>query len=191
MKRALSLALLCSLGCADEAILELEITYPPQTEGAAYALIEARDSAHPFAANWHPSDLENRPFQLGSEATTERVSILSDRTYEKLRIKVIFCPDENCTERHDSAPKAWFELESPFYIGEVTQWSFRFLNLPTLARTHPCPTLRAETEDPACEDSDRDVDWLIVDQCRIGGCTNGSERGLFCRMDSDRHFCEP
>ena len=191
MMRVYPLILAMLFGCANESILELEFSYPPATSGIAFSIVEARDSSHPFTANWHPAELADRPFALTDARTTERVSVLSPDTIEQLHLKVIFCGDETCGERRDLAPQAWFTIERPFYTNEVTKWSFRFDNLPTEERTHPCPEAEQETEDPACEGADRALDWLVVDRCRVAGCTDGSSLGVFCRMGSDQHFCEP
>ncbi|MEZ4340766.1 MAG: hypothetical protein R3B82_29440 [Sandaracinaceae bacterium] len=186
MRRALTaLVALLAVGCARNAIFELELELPQQPAGVAplYAVLQvANDRA--FAADWSsverleglaltptcsrplvPPDCQVREL---TPDCSRVVSIVGDEADapDPLRVRLRFCEDPSCTAARDAtAPEARVEFERALYPGHFTQGRVCVDTVPTTPS--PVPT--------------------IVDRCDVR-CRDG-EAATYCRADGT-HFCE-
>lgn len=76
----------------------------------------------PFEFDWNGTDIP-LVIALGPERQDYQFSIATDQVGD-LSIKVRFCRDRNCQDLTDPVSEMWFPIESPFYRGEVTEWTF-------------------------------------------------------------------
>lgn len=165
-------ALAPSAGCARNAILEVEVELPPSPE-ERYALFQIRHELD-FALSWGG---EPRPgHRLEASGTNlARISVESEDESLDLHVKVRYCEDAGCGAPADDestgAPASWFVVEQPFYVGHRTFWRERIEAVP-----------------PRLEPGER-PDVVVIDRCRIEGCTGGTP-STFCRLDGT-HRCEP
>ena len=165
MTRLLSAVLLVLAGCADNAVLELDLGLPPESLDGLhrFAFVQARSGAEPFDEPWGGSD-PVEGFMLGFDPHRESVSVVADDASieDPLRIKVRYCFTARCSSLSDAdAPQAEIEIERAFYVAERT-----FLTLD----------LTGENES------------ITVEKCRVRGCIGGTV-STFCRGDGT-HFCE-
>lgn len=173
LRAALALALAASLGsCARNAVLEVEVTLPPQPAGDVprYAVVQFAAEPQEFESDWAGNgDFEGVP--LGDAPTTTRFSIVSETEPTVVLVKVLFCTNPTCDVLADDprrTPAVWYRLERSFYIGARTRWTPEILEVP------PAPPTAA----------------LEVDKCEIEGCIRaGAPDSSFCRL-SGAHFCE-
>lgn len=159
---------LCVLAACESqnAILEVELSLPPQQEEALFAQVQFRPAEnHPFDIKWEGEDLDS--FPLASETLTVNLSVISEEPPDLVHTKIRFCASTSCTALEDDrAPELWFALEQPLYLGERTRWK------------QSVPQVPSETSSEA----------QIIDKCEIVGCVSG-EASFYCRLDGS-HFCE-
>lgn len=164
MRRAWLVAVLLA-GCADNAVLELDLGLPPESFDGInrFAFVQARSGLEPFDEPWGGTDPVDG-FRLGLEPHREELSIVAEEgaIAEPLRIKIRYCFASRCTALSDAeAPQAEIEIERAFYEASRT-----FL------------TLDVTGMDEA----------IAIEKCRVRGCIGGSV-STFCRGDGT-HFCE-
>jgi hypothetical protein len=174
MSRA-ALALLLAVplaSCARNAVLEVEITLPPQPAGESqrYAVVQFATEPQEFEADWAGNG-EFEGVALGEAPSRTRFSIVTETDTTVVLVKVLFCRNPTCDVLEDDprlTPAAWYRLERSFYLGARTRWS------PEITEVPAGPDMAPE----------------LVDKCEIEGCIRaGSADSNFCRL-SGEHFCE-
>ncbi len=170
VRLALSLSLLAlSVGCARNAILEVEVELPPgPTDRYAVVQFETGDVA--FDAVWARADaFAGTP--LTTTPQTIPYSVVSEDASTVIRMKVSFCTTPDCSgidDAPDRVPALWYQFDRALYIGERTRWTAAITTLPT-----------DPPEDP-----------VEVDRCEIEGCIDAPDSTTtFCRL-SGEHYCE-
>ena len=142
-----------TFGCADNAILELEITYPalPSDVPELYVVAQAQKASFgQVELRWMGVE-SSRSVQLGAAPQLQMpLSIVGEGEIpetgtEDLIIKFLFCTTPNCrSDDLEADPifgEIWYRVESPFYLGDVTKLS---LTLPGVPRCRQC------TDDSMC-----------------------------------------
>ena len=162
---------LAASGCAQNAVLEVELSMPanPAGEPPRFAYVQAQSSdTVSFDETWAGRDLLGVP--LGSEPTTDAISLVTDDAAVMPRaigLRVRFCVTEDCTGLGDDrAPEARFRIERGFYQG-------RFTRLELVIDALPVPGTPTRRD---------------LGRCEVEGCTVGSTSD-FCTT-SGAHFCE-
>jgi len=207
-RRSLALAgVLAALvlgGCAQNAILELQVQLPeaPPDDGVGpwYAQIQLRRAAdHPFDIEWMGGDLEG--VELGDTPRWDCVSVQSADPSMDLHVRVRFCRSPDCLNLpHDATPRErWYRLEHPFYIGRRTYWHTTIDSVPVCERDEDCGGVGVCNDSVCgCEvDSECDGEMVCeagtcvedVGRCSIEGCIEGPSTN-FCSVDTGKHFCE-
>ena len=159
--------LVVASGCAQNAILELEIDLPQRpSDTPIFAFVQARrGDTHPFESDWGGDDLPAVEL-LPDQRHTTTMSLIADEDGFDAHLKVRFCGSPKCTDIADGrAPARWYRIEHPFYVGERTFWQVSIAAVPT-------------TPDGALEE---------VDRCAIRGCIEGT-LSSYCDA-AGRHFC--
>ena len=163
---------LSSLGCARNAILEIELTVPALPTGAPerFAVAQFETGEVTFEEEWERT-VEHEGTALTDAPQTIAYSVVADEEHPVVLVKVLFCTTPDCTalaDAADRAPAVWYRLEHPLYIGERTTWQHTIDVLPT----------------------DPPPDAIDVDKCEIEGCiTAGTSDTTYCRL-SGAHYCE-
>lgn len=156
-------------GCADNAILELEVDLPASPMGEeTYAFIQVRTDELGFDVPWSGADPVDG-FLLGPTRSTQPISIVAaPRDYDRnVRVRATFCSQPRCDGFGDDiAPERRLEIEHPFYSTRRTAATWRIEDVP--ADT-------VETPD-------------LIQRCEVAGCRDGTTRE-HCRRDGT-HFCE-
>lgn len=208
-----ALAALLSVGCTENAILELQVYLPaaPATE-TWYAEVQVRPAAsHPFTSAWSSED--DQVFALTDAPQWGCLSV-EGREETDLHVRVRFCRSMNCVD-DANPPNRMYRLEHPFYIGSRTYYRITDpdrdadmnpdpVAIPECATDADCAVGMCDTATARCGctlDSECDSsgswecvpDWGCAQQvgkCRIEGCIVGSSSS-FCSLDEpDVHFCE-
>lgn len=158
-------------GCANNAVLEVSVTFPPMGTVHTHASIQIRRaSSFPFPESWAGDDPS--PVELRDVNTADRISVESMDDDIDVHVKVRFCTSRQCID--NDSPELWFFLEDPFYVGERTRWSTVITSIPT-----GVPEVEPMVEgDPG-----------FVARCDIAGCRGGDVSISFCRNDGT-HFCQ-
>lgn len=156
------------VGCADNAILEVDLELPAATAGTPprYAFVQSLSaSTISFEGAWAGADAGDG-FLLGAAPTTQHVSFVAegDTIGRPLGLRVRFCADRVCGALADvDAPEARYVIARAFYRGQRTR-----LTLTPVPSTSPVTT--------------------EIDRCAVRGCSNGAA-ATYCFADG-RHFCE-
>lgn len=187
MRRALvtALVVLLGIGCARNAVFELEMELPQQPAGVAplFAVLQVADDRS-FAADWssverldgialtptcaRPLVPPDCPVRDLTPDCSRVVSVVGDaeNAPRPLRVRLRFCEDASCTAARDAtAPEARVEFERALYVGHFTQGRVCVDTVPTTPSPEP----------------------TIVDRCDVR-CRDG-EAATYCRADGT-HFCE-
>lgn len=168
--RRLACVTLAALGgCAQNAVLELQLMLPASTDAIPYfALVQVRRGAdNPFEVDWAGSDID--AVALANQPQRVQVSVVSSAPDTDVHLKIRFCRAPGCDAIDDaSAPELWFALEHPFYLGRRTAWAACIEQVPP-----PGPPERP----------------VRVDRCQIRGCIAGGSAATYCTA-SGAHFCE-
>ena len=165
MRCALGLLLVSSVGCAQNAILELTIPLPASgaVGGATRASIGFQSSEATDPSTLSPNVPDQRSFDLppGGDAV-QRLSVVAGDVESPLWLSVRYC-DETCSA---TEPPTWIRYERPFYLGEFTEHE---LTLPL----------------PGAPD-------VEVGTCEVFGCFPGGRPPNPCIYDEGtRHACDP
>ncbi len=172
MRRVLTAcAALLLFGCAENAILEVDLQLPaqPTTGPALFAHVQARSAdVVSFDETWAGTDaIEGR--ELAEEASPLPFSVVAGGSAftRKLGVRVRFCETPACTGLGDDyAPEMRYRIERAFYRGRRTRVTIAIASVPT------APPGEAE----------------VIEKCDVEGCTSGSTLS-YCFIDG-RHFCE-
>ena len=147
------IALLCGCG-VNNAVLDGEITLPPNPPGDPLFVVVEAVRTLPFDGEWEGSTLPVSQ-ALESVTSTYNFSLVSENVMDDVRIKVRFCRDENCTalsgDRADPQAEIWVDLETPLYLGEFTAWKMTVGSVP------------------ACTDAPGETCTEAVDPVDVGG----------------------
>lgn len=168
----LALTLATAAGCAENAILEVELDVPaqPSTEPPLYAFVQIRDEGWRFEEGWAAAARDWEGVALGPDRQVlDYSAIAGEDALPSLHVKVRFCLDPACS-RHDEEmdPALWYRLETPFYSSKRTYWRASVPSIPVDVPTAP----------------------RVVDRCEIGGCFDvPPDTTSYCRSDGT-HFCE-
>jgi hypothetical protein len=176
---ALALLALVLGGCAENAVLEVELTLPAQPAAPSpplFAYVQARSAdVVSFDEAWAGTDaVEGRA--LEDEETALPFSIVAGGASfaRELGIRIRFCRSPDCTAvGDDRAPEARYRIERAFYQGQRTR-----LSLPNDPAVDPLPPVPPATGAVITE----------IDKCDIEGCTIGTS-SMYCYLNGN-HFCE-
>ena len=163
---ALLTGALLGAGCAENAILELDLVAPPSSAAETVLNVQLLSTEEAVAA---PENLGSpvQRFVLDAEPTQISVVASGDDIARPLYVGVWTCADMACAAADDpQAPTRLFRLERAFYLGQYT---------------HLDLDLRREPLTGVVE----------ISRCRVQGC--GVADGDYCYADPDgtaRHFCE-
>ena len=162
MRRALPWLLLLATGCAENAILELDIV-PPEAGTATLLNVQVLSSDEELDA---PQDLGSgtERFVLGNDPTHLHVVADGPEIERPLLIGVWTCAGETCSDE-EQGPTQLLRVERAFYLGEYTHLD---LNL----RGRPLTGV------------------VEVSRCAVQGC--GIADTSYCWDDGgvQRHYCE-
>jgi hypothetical protein len=216
MRRALLAVFLLLGGCAENAVLELQVQIPPAPDPSTetYAQVQVRRAdATGFDVSWTGDDPQG--VQLGQDAAWVCTSVDSHDATIDLDVRVRFCGSPACDALgDDSAPEVRYHLEHPFYIGHHTYWSAQIAAVPECTTDADCALGRCvdgrcgcETDADCCPAGDcstcggdpsgtpcpvcegEPASCVVqVDRCHVEGCIPGRTNN-FCASDG-RHFCE-
>ena len=165
---ALCLTLACA-GCAQSAVLELQLMLPMQAGSARFARVQVRRAeGHPFELEWLGQDVE--AIELGAEPSRAQISVVSPDSQTDVHIKVRFCVSPSCDAfEDDMAPELWYRVERPFYLGRRTSWATCIDAIPTALPLTP----------------------IEVGRCEVRGCARSAGSTTNCgSMGTGAHFCE-
>lgn len=205
------LAALAAGGCAENAVLELQVELPAAPEGDPdpwFAQVQVRRSNASFDATWE--GLDPRTLELGPEPQWDCISVQTGDDSVDLNVRVNFCRTSDCEGLGDDRPpERRYFLEHPFYLGRRTYWATSVERVPECATDADCAQGRC-LDDGRCGCA-ADIDCCPdgscacpgeqcyaclaggcvqqVDRCGIEGCVVGGAPIRFC-TDDDRHFCE-
>jgi hypothetical protein len=170
---------LAGAGCAENAILELELDLPAASSVAPdveWVVVQARSGTPDFSADWAGGGTVPG-IPLISTSQTVIVGIEADDGDEitaPLGVRIRYCRDEACGDPRDgNAQETRVTIERAFYEGEYTEIQRDQLMLPALMD---------------CGAGCAPVTLEDIDKCDVGGCRLGDTRN-YCDMD-DLHFCE-
>lgn len=198
---------LLGVGCAQNAILELQIQLPAAPTGDTwFAQTQVRNAdGHPFSIPWMGGDIESVPLEASPK--WDCLSVESGNEAADLHVRVRFCRSADCLDLDDGTRRErWYRLEHPFYIGRRTYHQIQIDSVPLCdsgggidmcgsigvcdANVCQCTTdaecSSARGEDLICEEGNC---VGVVDRCRIEGCIEGVST-TFCSEETGMHFCE-
>lgn len=202
MRRSLLFAIGCLalVGCAQNAILELQVELPPApTPDDWYAQIQVRRASdHPFDIPWTGGDLE--AIELGPQRQWDCVSVQSFDPDIDLNVRVRFCRSPNCLDLDDGTPRErWYRLEHPFYVGRRTYWSTQIAEVPECETDGDCGGVgvcidgvcgcELSAECPGAMTCEAGNCLDAVGRCQIEGCIEGDST-TYCSDGDGPHFCE-
>ncbi len=156
---------LASLGCAPEAVLDLQVMLPARAasgEARVASIQTARAAGHPFDAPWSDEGFE---VELDDAPTLAAWSVLASDPATDLHLKIRFCRERGCAG--GAVGERWFALEHPFYVDRRTSWASCITSAPITRPDAP----------------------LEVDRCQIRGCLVGGVPERWCRFEG-HHYCE-
>lgn len=193
-----------SIGCAQNAILELQVDLPaaptPSDGRPWFAQVQVRRASdNPFDTDW--MGVDDQLFELGDTRQWGCISVVSSDQELDLHIRVRFCRGDNCLDLLDaSPPERWYSLEHPFYIGRHT-----YYRITDIAEVPECTTDGDCGGIGACVDGlcgcvtasdcgsgltcQGDTCLRTVGRCSIEGCIDGVST-TFCSVADSTHFCE-
>jgi hypothetical protein len=171
--RFLAVALVVLLSaCAENAVLEVELTLPAQPTGAplfAYVQVRSADVVS-FDEAWAGTDaVEGRALEDMESVLPFSVVAGGASFTRQLGVRVRFCVSRDCTGLGDDrAPEVRYRLERAFYQGQRTRIALMIDTLPP--PTPPAPAI------------------MEIDKCSVEGCAMGSTT-TYCFLNG-HHFCE-
>ncbi len=215
MRRALVIGALLLSGCAQNAVLELQVQVPPAPDPSTprYALVQVRRAdATGFGVAWTGDDPPG--VALGQQAAWVCTSVESHDETVDLDVRVRFCGSATCDALgDDTAPELRYHIAHPFYIGRHTYWSAQIAAVPECMVDSDCPAgvcvaarCSCTTDTDCCPGGDCSAcggssgepcatcegqPASCVEQvgrCQVEGCIPGRTNN-FCAGDG-RHFCE-
>jgi hypothetical protein len=199
-----ALALLAT-GCAQNAILELQVDLPPaplpSDGGSWFAQVQVRRASdHPFDIPWMGG--EDQVFELGDTRQWGCISVVSGSQELDLHLRVRFCRAEDCLDLLDGTPRErLYTLEHPLYIGRHTYYRITDIGeVPDCATDGDCGGIGACISGVCGCGSAADCGGggltceggtclRTVGRCAIEGCIEGVST-TFCSVEDSTHFCE-
>lgn len=213
--RVLLLLVVSSLciGCAKNASLDGEVTVPARPaefDQLFMSIAVRRDDS--FSQDWDGTDLP-QVVELGDAPQQYNFSLVTESFAENAYVKIRFCREENCQalnctpevcgvrRRADPQAEIWVELETPFYLAELTTWSFEIPRIP-LCEDETC-TMATDPADemdgPILRGCDLELNQPPTWSCDVGRCEIGCAKvvgeavGGSCSGSdglSGTHFCD-
>ncbi len=202
------LALLAS-GCAENAVLELQVELPPAPTGEPwFAQVQVRRAAgNGFDAVWMGSD--PRAVELTSAPQWDCISVQTNDDTVDVNVRVRFCHEIDCLGfGDDTAPERRYFLQTPFYIGRRTYWATTIDAVPQCTSDSDCevgacvagqcgcatdadccPSGGCNCPDEPCYACEAGGCVERIDRCSIEGCVADGRPSSFCTEDG-HHFCE-
>lgn len=160
MKRSVIALALVVGGCADNAILELELTLPSVTVacGAGSAAVEARiprEGGCFFDQEWLDGDRAVLP--IDTSESTHEISVVAtgEDVTRTLCVRVRGCRADECPPPEITVgARADIEIERAFYLGRYTELALGPIDLCASSTTivPPCE-VRCEAPAPSCDPS--------------------------------------
>jgi len=200
----LPLALVSALlagGCAQNAILELQIELPPAPAGSsarfAYVQVASPNSGFDFGVDWGD---EGFTVPLTDSSQWTCVSVVGASPEVDVNARVRFCQEERCLDVADgNAPESRIFVQDPLYIGRRTFVRRRILRVPECVEDADCGGFgRCTSGRCGCSgDADCTAEDAVclaggcvdrVGRCDVEGCITGATDN-FC-ADDGSHFCE-
>lgn len=213
-RRAWLAAFVLLAGCAQNAVLELQVEIPPAASSAdpVYAQVQVRRTdATGFDVSWTGDDPPGVALQ--QDASWVCTSVDSHDASIDLDVRVRFCQSPSCDALgDDTAPEVRYHLEHPFYIGRHTYWSAQIAAVPECTTDADCllgtcvaGRCGCSTDADCCPEGDCSMCGgshapcptcagepaacvTQIDRCHVEGCIPGRTND-FCAEDG-RHFCE-
>lgn len=160
------------LGCADNALLDVEIDLPPAAD--VVAVVEARPaSSYDFDATWAPTDAYPAArFPLDAAATSlAAVSILAETPTQNVLLQVRFCNHGVCD---DASPTLCYSLDRPFHQGRRSRYRDMVTTIPSAVPVGGVCSLPPR----------------LIDRCEIGCAANDDwlSGSWFC--EGQEHVCD-
>ena len=168
MRALLSLTALLAWGCAENAILELEVTVPT---AAAAGYPDATQVILGFQSSTatDPSALSARPAEQRTIDLPTADAAIQPIAVEASGLELeqaLFVSVRYCAVPCGEVPPLWIRYERAFYLGEYTEHRVAL---------------------PVAGD-----DVLDVGTCEVRGCFPGTPTTTgFCYDGTERHFCLP
>jgi len=161
-----------AVGCAENAVLEMEIDLPGRgTSDSTHAFVQVRSGEQNFADAWSGDDpLDGFPLQVSANTISFSVVGDSDHEGQPLLMKVRFCTTSRCIAIVDEErlrPKVYIRIERAFYVGHYTGAAATIDAIPDPLMATP---------------------MIFIGKCAVRGCIGGTTED-YCRMDGS-HFCE-
>ncbi len=169
----LALALVLT-GCAENAVLEVELTLPaqPATGAPLFAYVQARSAdVVSFDEAWAGTDaIDGRALETAVSMLPFSVVAGGASFTRQLGVRIRFCASRDCTGLGDDrAPEVRYRIQRAFYQGHRTRVALVIDAVPA-----PPPPIGAPITD--------------IDKCDVEGCTTGTT-STYCFMNG-HHFCE-
>ena len=196
-------------GCAENAVLELQVELPPAPQPATgepwYAQVQVRRSTAGFVEDGFWSGTDPRTIQLGESRQWDCISVESHDDTVSLNVRVNFCRSPDCgSDDRARVAERRYTLEHPFYIGRHTYWHTRIDRVPECGSDDDCTRgvcLTADrrcgcaTTSDCCPPGEPCNHECIgggcveqVERCAIEGCATGTTTD-FCNL-AGQHLCE-
>ena len=185
MRVLVAVLVLSTLGCARNAILELDVTIPAQAivDGRRYALVEVADGVSAFDDDAFLQGEESIEVST-TETRTARFAVMGTSAATEVRVRVRYCVAPRCDDiemdvrpfMEGVRPGYRYVFERAFYVGRVTSYEI------------DVDPLSAGTESAVPE---------TICRCAVAGCV-GRTTTSYCRLSADpcnddpanTHFCE-
>lgn len=164
------MAALVLVGCAENAILELDVALPSAADacGATQVAVEARippEGSCFFDQDWFDGD--TAVLTLAEAPSTEEVSVVADGedVTRPLCVRIRPCATEECPPPDLAiGARAEITIERAFYVGQYTRIELDPIDL--------CASTAS-----------------TVDRCAVEGCAGGAPHDDYCTPEG-RHLCE-
>lgn len=211
------LSALTSVGCAENAFLELQIQLPPappsfpmtppdEPPEGWFAQVQVTGSDIPLEIAVMGNPLESETIELTGAPVWDCISVESGDESVDLNVRVRFCLTANCLGLAEAGTRRerWYTIEHPFYVGQRTYHQIVIDQVPECEVNADCAgwgVCGADgqctcTDDAQCPSADRCLAEPgmpgncvdDVEKCEVAGCIGG-ESGDFC-LASGEHFCE-
>ncbi|HBQ11000.1 MAG TPA: hypothetical protein DEF51_07410 [Myxococcales bacterium] len=188
-------------GCAQNAIMELQIELPPAPAGSsetfAYIQVATPAGGFDFDVEWGDTGFS---FPLTATRQWACVSVVSGDPTVDVNARIRYCSDPECLDVADgNAPESRVAIESPLYIGRRTFVTVGVPQVPECALAADCGGFGACESGRCVCASDADCTATntecraggcaeIVPRCKVEGCITGATDN-YC-ADDGSHFCE-
>lgn len=209
--RAIALVLLTA--CAENAVLEIQLTHPPapadDTGIPWYALVGVRAGDGDVSTDYRGSGGVSGTLLDTADFTTDCISVNTRDPDQELDVVVEYCRNAACTHPLDPArpPSRAFHIDTPFYRGQRTFFTQLIDRIPACTSDADCAVGQCTAEgicgcasaedccppegcrcpEPPCFSCSGGSCLDDVYYCRVGGCIE-NDGDDFCTSDG-AHFC--